>query len=186
MNPLDTPEQHRCRKAVIGHRGASAYAPEHTLRSYDLALDQGADAVEQDLHATRDGVLVCLHDRTLERTTDVPAVFPARGRDVIIGEQITRQWFVHDFTVEEIKRLDAGSWFSAGFAGLRIPTFQEVIDAVGARGTLCTELKEPEVYETLGVDILSLFVTALRRNGLDRPRPGMPLPTLQCFHEPTV
>ena len=108
MNPLDTPEQHRCRKAVIGHRGASAYAPEHTLRSYDLALDQGADAVEQDLHVTRDGVLVCLHDRTLERTTDVRAVFPERGRDVIIGEQITRHWLVHVSTVQENRCLDAG------------------------------------------------------------------------------
>jgi len=185
MHPLDIAEQHLRRKAVIGHRGASGYAPEHTLRSYDLALDQGADAVEQDLHVTRDGVLLCLHDRTLERTTDVRAVFPERGRDVIIGEQITRQWFVHDFTVEEIKRLDAGSWFSAGFAGLRIPTFQEVIDAVG-RGSLCVELKDPEVYGSLGVDILSLVATTLRRNGLDRPRPGTPLLTLQCFHEPTV
>jgi glycerophosphoryl diester phosphodiesterase len=186
MNSLDTTEQHWRRKAVIGHRGASAYAPEHTLCSYDLALDQGADAVEQDLHVTRDGVLVCLHDRTLERTTDVRAVFPERGRDVIIGEQITRQWLVHDFTVDEIKRLDAGSWFSAGFAGLRIPTFQEVIDAVGSRGCLCVELKDPKVYETLGVDILSLVATTLRRNGLDRPRPGTPLLTLQCFHESTV
>jgi glycerophosphoryl diester phosphodiesterase len=191
MHPLDIAEQQLRRKAVIGHRGASAYAPEHTLCSYDLALDQGADAVEQDLHVTRDGVLVCLHDRTLERTTDVRAVFPERGRDVIsrdviIGEQITRRWFVHDFTVEEIKRLDAGSWFSAGFAGLRIPTFQEVIDAVGSRGSLCVELKDPEVYETLGVDILSLVATTLRRNGLDRPRPGTPPLTLQCFHEPTV
>ena len=186
MHPLDITEQRLRRKAVIGHRGASAYAPEHTLRSYHLALDQGADAVEQDLHVTNDGVLVCLHDRTLERTTDVREVFPERGRDVLIGEQMTRQWFVHDFTLDEIKQLDAGSWFGTGFAGLRIPTFQEVVDAVGNRGSLCVELKDPEVYETFGVDILSLFATALRRNDIDRPRPDIPLLTLQCFHEPTV
>jgi glycerophosphoryl diester phosphodiesterase len=186
MHPLDAPGRHSRPKAVIGHRGASAYAPEHTLHSYDLALDQGADAVEQDLHVTKDGVLVCLHDRSLERTTDVRDVFPDRGRDVIIGERITRHWFVHDFTVDEIKQLDAGSWFSAEFAGLRVPTFQEVVDAVGSRGSLCTELKDPEVYETLGVDILSLLATTLRRNDIDRPRPGTPLLTLQCFHEPTV
>ena len=186
MNSLDLAEQHVRRKAVIGHRGASAYAPEHTIRSYDLALDQGADAVEQDLHVTRDGMLVCLHDRTLERTTDIREVFPERGRDELIGGRITRQWFVHDFTLEEIKQLDAGSWFGAGFAGLRIPTFQEVVDAVGNRGSLCVELKDPEVYETLDVDILSLFATTLRRNDLDRPRPGIPPLTLQCFHEPTV
>jgi glycerophosphoryl diester phosphodiesterase len=186
MHPLNLAEPHPRRKTVIGHRGASAYAPEHTLHSYDLALDQGADAVEQDLHVTKDGVLVCLHDRTLERTTDVRDVFPERGREVRAGEQITRQWFVHDFTVDEIQQLDAGSWFSARFAGLRIPTFQEVVESVGNRGALCTELKDPEVYETLGVDILSLFATALRRNDIDRPRSGRPLSTMQCFHEPTV
>jgi glycerophosphoryl diester phosphodiesterase len=186
MHPLDIAERDSRPKTVIGHRGASAYAPEHTLHSYDLALDQGADAVEQDLHVTKDGVLVCLHDRTLERTTDVRQVFPARGRDVLIEERITRQWFVHDFTVDEIKQLDAGSWFGAEFAGLRIPTFQEVVDSVGNRGSLCAELKDPEVYETLGVDILSLLATTLRRNDIDRPRPGLPLLTLQCFHEPTI
>jgi glycerophosphoryl diester phosphodiesterase len=191
MQPLDIAERRSRPKTVIGHRGASAYAPEHTLHSYDLALDQGADAVEQDLHVTKDGVLVCLHDRSLERTTDVRDVFPERGRVGMIGERITRHWFVHDFTVDEIKQLDAGSWFSAEFAGLRIPTFQEVVDAVGSRGSLCTELKDPDVYEALGVDILSLFATTLRKNDIDRPRPGVPRPgipavTLQCFHEPTV
>jgi glycerophosphoryl diester phosphodiesterase len=186
MHPLDIAKQQLRRKAVIGHRGASAYAPEHTLCSYDLALDQGADAVEQDLHVTRDGVLVCLHDRTLERTTDIRDVFPERGRDELIEERITRRWFVHDFTLDEIKQLDAGSWFGAKFASLRIPTFQEVVDSVGNRGSLCVELKDPEVYETFGVDILSLVATALRRNDIDRPRPGIPLLTLQCFHEPTV
>jgi glycerophosphoryl diester phosphodiesterase len=186
MYPLDIAERHSRPKAVIGHRGASAYAPEHTLDSYHLALDQGADAVEQDLHVTKDGVLVCLHDRTLERTTDVREVFPERGRDLLIGEQMTRQWFVHDFTVDEIKQLDAGSWFGPEFAGLSVPTFQEVIDSVGTSGSLCVELKDPELYEALDVDILSLLATTLRRNDIDRPRPDRPALTLQCFHEPTV
>ena len=65
-------------KALVAHRGASAYAPEHTLAAYTLALTQGADYVEQDLAVTKDGVLVCIHDLTLERTTDVEAVFPTR------------------------------------------------------------------------------------------------------------
>ncbi len=173
-------------KMVIGHRGASAYAPEHTLHSYELALQQGADAVEQDLHVTKDGELVCLHDITLERTTDVRDVFPKRGREVLRGGQVTRQWFVYDFTLDEIKQLDAGSWFGARFAGSRILTFQEIVDRVGRRGTLCIELKDPEIYETIGVDLLSLFETALSRSGLDRPRPGMAPLTVQCFHEPTV
>ena len=173
-------------KTVIGHRGAPAYAPEHTLQSYELALQQGADAVEQDLHVTKDGVLVCVHDRTLERTTDVRDVFPKRGREVSEGGRSVGRWFVHDFTLAEIKQLDAGAWFGARFAGARIPTFQEVIDCVAGRGALCAELKDPDVYVTLGVDLLSLFMTELRKNGLDRPRSGTPALTMQSFHEPTV
>ena len=178
--------QYSQHKTLIGHRGASAYAPEHTLQSYELALQQGADAVEEDLHVTKDGVLVCLHDRTLERTTDVRRVFPKRGQDVRRDGHVTRHWFVHDFTLDEIKQLDAGAWFGAEFAGSRIPTFQEVIECVGDRGTHCTELKDPEIYETLGVDLLSLFATALRNNELDRPRRGRLPVTMQTFHEPTV
>ena len=174
------------RKTVIGHRGASAYAPEHTIASYELALRQGADAVEQDLQVTKDGVLVCLHDRTLERTTDVRDVFPGRGRDILEGEHVTRRWLVDDFTIDEIRQLDAGSWFGGEFAGARIPTFQEAIDCVGLRGTHCTELKDLDIYETLGVDLLSLFATALQRNNLDRPRSGTSRVTMQTFHEPTV
>src|SRR5688572_8324627 len=67
------------RPFLVAHRGASAYAPEHTLAAYRLALEQGADYVEQDLTLTRDGVLICLHDDTLERTTDVEARFPDRA-----------------------------------------------------------------------------------------------------------
>src|ERR687892_6045 len=65
-------------KVLIAHRGASAYAPEHTRAAYQLAIDQGADYVEQDLQITQDGVLVCLHDLTLERTTNVEEVFADR------------------------------------------------------------------------------------------------------------
>ena len=66
------------KKEVVAHRGASAYAPEHTLEAYRLAIEQGADFVEQDLAVTKDGVLVCIHDLTLDRTTNVEEVFPAR------------------------------------------------------------------------------------------------------------
>src|SRR2546422_4042697 len=108
------------RKILIAHRGASAYAPEHTLESYQLALKQGADFVEQDLQVTRDGVLVCLHDLTLERTTNVRDVFPTRFQEEVAprspSEQGSgmagtpvRRWYVSDFTLREIKQLDAGS-----------------------------------------------------------------------------
>src|ERR1700704_3274173 len=91
---------------VIAHRGASAYAPEHTLAAYALAIAQHADYVEQDLAVTKDGVLVCLHDDSLERTTNVEEVFPDRATsDPATG---ARRWLVPDFTLAEIKRLDAG------------------------------------------------------------------------------
>ena len=115
------------RREVIAHRGASAYAPENTMPSFDLAVSQDAGCVEHDLHATKDGVLVCLHDRTLERTTNVREVFPRRGQDVREGGEIVRRWFVHDFTLAEIQQLDAGSWFGPEFAGVRVPTFDDLL-----------------------------------------------------------
>src|SRR5687768_6539036 len=108
------------KKAVVAHRGASAYAPEHTLEAYRLAIEQGADFVEQDLAVTSDGVLVCIHDLTLDRTTNVEEVFPARSSEDTSGTVHGRRWLVGDFTLAEIKQLDAGSWFSPRFAGARI------------------------------------------------------------------
>src|SRR5947209_1170091 len=96
------------RPEVIAHRGASAYAPENTLPAFELAVRQDAGCIEHDLQVTKDHVLVCLHDRTLERTTNVREVFPDRGRDVAEGDATVRRWFVHDFTVAEIQQLDAG------------------------------------------------------------------------------
>ena len=98
------------RKMLVAHRGASAYAPEHTIAAYKLAIEQGADYVEQDLQISKDGVLVCLHDLTLERTTNVEEVFPDRAATV----NGRRTWNVSDFTLQELKRLDAGSWFKPG------------------------------------------------------------------------
>ena len=127
--------QPAAKKQLVAHRGASAYAPEHTLEAYALAIEQGADFVEQDLAVTKDGVLVCIHDLTLERTTNVEEVFPdrvRRGQDAAAAP--ARRWLVGDFTLAEIKQLDAGSWFDAKFAGARIPTFQEAIELVRRQG----------------------------------------------------
>src|SRR5215218_4887580 len=118
------------KKLLVAHRGASAYAPEHTLESYRLAIAQGADFVEQDLAVTSDGVLVCIHDLSLDRTTNVEEVFPTRASEDRSGATPVRRWLVGDFTLAEIKQLDAGSWFGPTFAGARVPTFQEVIELV--------------------------------------------------------
>ena len=151
-------------KRLIAHRGASAYAPEHTAAAYHLAIEQGTDYVEQDLAVTRDGVLVCLHDDTLERTTNVEEVFPDRGvTDAATGQ---RHWLVVDFTLAELKRLDSGSWFDATFAGERILTWEEAVALVGDRAGLYPELKSPPLYRARGIDMTALFARSLRRLGL--------------------
>lgn len=177
-------EESPARKTLVAHRGASAYAPEHTLAAYRLALEQGADYVEQDLAVTRDGVLVCLHDLTLERTTNVEEVFPDRFVEVAEGPERGRRWLVNDFTLEELRRLDAGSWFDTKFAGARIPTFQEAIDLVRGRAGLYPELKDPEFYRQRGVHPERLFAEALRKNGLVAD-PKTPV-ILQSFDETTL
>ncbi len=154
-------------KQLIAHRGASAYAPEHTLAAYRLALEQGADFVEQDLGVTKDGVLVCLHDMSLERTTNVETLFPDRFTDVSFRDQTRKMWLVKDFTLSEVKQLDAGTWFDERFAGERIPTWQEAIDLVKGRAGLYPELKSPELYRDQGVDQVGLVARALRENGLE-------------------
>jgi len=151
-------------KNAVAHRGASAYAPEHTLASYRLALEQGADYVEQDLAVTKDGVLICLHDESLERTTDVEQVFPDRAAvDPATGQ---KQWLAADFTLAEIKRLDAGSWFNPRFAEERVPTWEEAVAALGRSARLYPELKTPDLYRSRGVDQTALFVESVERLGL--------------------
>jgi glycerophosphoryl diester phosphodiesterase len=172
------------KKALVAHRGASAYAPEHTIAAYDLALQQGADYVEQDLAVTKDGVLVCIHDLTLERTTNVEDLFPSRFVEARDGPMPGKHWLVHDFTLAEIKTLDAGSWFDPKFAGARIPTFQEAIDLVKGKAGIYPELKDPESYRQRGVDTGRLFADMLRKNGL-LTDPKTPV-ILQSFDDVTL
>jgi glycerophosphoryl diester phosphodiesterase len=169
---------------VIAHRGASAYAPENTMSAFELAVRQDAGCLEHDLQVTKDGVLVCLHDRTLERTTNVREVFPGRGREVD-GAETRVHWFVHDFTLAEIQELDAGSWFNPECAGVRVPTFDDLLEWTWNRVAVLTELKDLQAYETIGIDPLALCIASLRRHGrlsasVDRAV------TVQSFHQPTV
>lgn len=118
---------------VVAHRGAPRHAPEETAAAYREALAQGAEVLEGDVQLTADGELVLVHDDTLERTTDVEEVFPERaGADV------------GAFTLEEIRRLDAGSWHRAEYAGERVPTVAEVLRLNRGRAAFTFELKAPE------------------------------------------
>jgi glycerophosphoryl diester phosphodiesterase len=152
-------------KVLVAHRGASAYAPEHTIAAYELAIKQGADFVEQDLQVTKDGVLICMHDLTLERTTNVEEVFPDRST-LVRGK---KAWPAADFTLEEIKTLDAGAWFDAKFSGTKVPTFQEAIDAIRGKAGLYPETKGPESYAERGLSMEPKVVEILKKNKLDKP-----------------
>lgn len=94
---------------VIAHRGASGHAPENTLAAFRKALAMGATFVETDLQLSRDARFVAIHDSSVERTTN-------------------GQGAVHDLTLAELRRLDAGAWFGSQFAGERIPTLEEVLE----------------------------------------------------------
>jgi glycerophosphoryl diester phosphodiesterase len=122
---------------VIGHRGAAGEAPENTLASFELALDQGAEGIELDVHITKDGEIVVCHDHTLDRTTNGSG---------LICEQ----------TMEEMGRLDAGAWFSDSFRGERVPLLREVFDLVPAGILINVEVKH--AYEGLMEQALLSFL----------------------------
>ena len=136
---------------VVGHRGASARAPEHTLAAYDLALASGADYIEQDLQLTKDGELVVLHDPTLDRTARGPSEH-CRGR-------------VIDKTLAQLRRCDVGSWFNeahpehaqAAFVGLRIPTLDEVFARYRHRANYYIETKNPDDAPGMEEKLLALL-----------------------------
>jgi glycerophosphoryl diester phosphodiesterase len=123
---------------VIGHRGASGYAPEHTFASWDLALEMGVDYIEQDLQMTSDGVLVVMHDPALDRTTSGT------------GEVIRH-------TLAEVQQLDAGSWFDPKFADARVPSLREVFERYGNRANYYIETKNPEEAPGMEEKLLELI-----------------------------
>ncbi|MBX9974792.1 glycerophosphodiester phosphodiesterase [Cytobacillus firmus] len=129
----------------VSHRGASAYVPEHTIASYDMGEKMHGDYIEIDLQMTKDGHLIAMHDVTLDRTTN------GTGS-------------VKDYTLEEIKQLDAGSWFNekypyaskAEYEGLKVPTLEEVFKKFGKNNSYYIETKSPDVYPGMEKELLRL------------------------------
>lgn len=115
---------------IVAHRGASGYAPENTMASFELAEQLGADYIELDVRLSKDGELVVIHDVNLDRTTNGTG-------------------FVDDYTVNELRRFDAGSFFDPGYSGETISTLEEVLDRFGGRIGLLIETKDPERYPGL-------------------------------------
>ncbi|MGW0791309.1 glycerophosphodiester phosphodiesterase [Streptomyces sp. NPDC002911] len=179
---------------VIGHRGASGYRPEHTLGSYQLALDMGAHIVEQDLVPTRDGHLVCRHENDITGTTDVdehPEFASRKATKQVDGVSLTG-WFTEDFTLAELKTLRAkeripgnrqentlydGRW--------EIPAFEEVLrwaDEEGRRRGrpvwLYVETKHPSYFRGLGLGLEEPLAGLLRRHGRNKANSAL---ILQSF-----
>ena len=123
---------------VIAHRGASGYAPEHTIPSYDVAIRMRADYIEQDLQMTSDGVLIVMHDAMLDRTTS------CRGLAI-------------EKSLAEIKACDAGSWFAPDFAGTRVPTLRELFERYGKTVRYYIETKNPEEAPGMEEALLALI-----------------------------
>lgn len=117
---------------VFGHRGAKAYAPMNTLPSFELAVEQGAEGIELDVHRSLDGYPVIVHDFHVDATSN--------GKGLVT-----------EMTLAQLKALDAGAWFDPRFAGTRIPTLDEVFEAVGHQLFINVEIKS-ESPETDGVE----------------------------------
>ena len=184
-----TSAQPAAARQAIAHRGASGYAPEHTAAAYTLAMDQKVDFVEPDLAVSKDHVLFCMHDDTLERTTNVAEVFPDRASTSYQTRQPGKHWVGNDFTMAELKRLDSGKWFKPEFAGQRLLSFQEMIDLVKSRPGfgIYPELKSPELYKSRGVDQVTLFVDLVKKNGLETPASLKTFPVIiQSFDESAI
>jgi glycerophosphoryl diester phosphodiesterase len=176
-------------KQAIAHRGASGSAPEHTAAAYTLAMDQKVDFVEQDLGVTKDGQLICIHDDSLERTTNVAEVFPNRSVADTRPRGSGKTWLLADFTLAEVKRLDAGKWFKPEFAGAKLLTFQEAVDLVRKRPGfgMYPELKSPQLYKSRGIDQVKLFVDVVKKNGLEKPESLQKTPIIiQSFDEEAI
>ena len=163
---------------VVGHRGASGYRPEHTLASYQLAIDMGADFIEPDLVATKDGVLVARHEPNITNTTDVStrAEFAARKTKKMVDGVEEEGWFASDFTLAEIKTLYAKQTFAerdqSFNAQFRIPTLEEVLDLAKAQSAklgrtvgVIPETKHPTFHVNLGLKLEDRLLAILAGYG---------------------
>ena len=170
---------------MIGHRGAAGHRPEHTLASYRLSILLGADYIEPDLVATRDGVLVARHENDVTATTDVadhPELASLRTTKVVDGREVDG-WFTEDLTLAQLQTLRAKERLPAvrprnarRDGCYRIPTFDEVLELArresertGREIGVYPETKHPSYFAGLGLPLEEPLLAALRRHGLDHP-----------------
>lgn len=185
--PAPAPSAPPPKALVIGHRGASALRPEHTLAAYTKAIDDGADIVEPDLVMTRDGVLVARHENDIAGTTNVATQpqFAARKRIKVIDGERIEGWFTEDFTLAELKTLrareripqlrPANVQFNDRY---EIPTLQEIIELVAAASRrtgrtigLYPEMKHPSYFRGIGLPLEEATIKALQAHAYTRGAP---------------
>ena len=179
---------------VIGHRGASALRPEHTLASYQKAIDDGADVIEPDLVSTKDGVLVARHENEISGTTNVADVAAFAGRKTtktIDGQSVTG-WFTEDFTLVELKTLRAreripsirpsNTVYNDQFT---IPTLDEIValardqsTRLGRNIAIYPETKHPTYFQSIGLPLEERLIDGLRRDATRLEKPRAPEPTI--------
>lgn len=169
------------RPTLIAHRGASGERPEHTIASYTLAIEQGADFIEPDLVLTRDGVLVARHENEISTTTDVashPEFASRKARKTIDGQSVTG-WFTEDFTLAELRTLRAKERLpqlrpaNTAFDGqFPIPTFDEIIALAKAKSKetgrtigIYPETKHPTYFASIGLPHEKPLLAALKKAG---------------------
>jgi glycerophosphoryl diester phosphodiesterase len=168
---------------VIAHRGASGERPEHTIESYRLAIEEGADYIEPDLVMTRDGVLIARHENEISGTTDVAqhAQFASRRRTQIIDGESMTGWFTEDFTLSEIKQLRARERLSelrpqnVPYDGqFTVPTFDEIMQLVVGSNRragvnrpigVYPETKHPAHFAGIGLPLELALLDTLKRHG---------------------
>lgn len=163
---------------VVGHRGASGYLPEHTIEAYKLAIEQGADFIEPDLVATKDGVLIARHEPMLGGTTDVSTKpeFASRKTTRKVDGVDTTEWFAGDFTLAEIRTLRAKQAMAdrdqSHNGKYAIPTLQEVIELAKAESAragrtigIYPETKHPVFHAAIGLPLEDRLLDVLKAAG---------------------
>ena len=156
---------------IIAHRGASTYAPEHTMLAYEIAEQLNATYIEIDLQMTKDGVLIAMHDEKVDRTTE--------GKGL-----------VKDYTLKEIKKLNAGKWFNdtypdfanMAYENVSIPTLREIFENFGDRVNYYIEMKSPKIYEDMEEELIAL----LDEYGLLNRQEEIPKVIVQSFNRASL
>ncbi len=179
---------------IIGHRGASAYLPDHTVEAYELAVAQGADYIEADFVASKDGYLFARHEHELSQTTNVADVFPEKKTNKVIDGKIVEGWFSEDFTHDEFKKLRARQPLKFRDQShndkYEIPTLAEVLALRASlsrehkrRIGFFPELKHADYYRAMNFPVEGWTVQIMEAWALDRA--GSPLIT-QSFDKNSV